>query len=85
MTAYLPGCPPDSVYCPWPAPAPVLSLALVQVEDVNIPHLCREVRDMGWAVVRVAIVPDDVDAIAAEVRGRGWVCTGGAVDEPPQG
>lgn len=39
-----------------------------KVEDVNARFLCRELRSLGWQVVRVVFVPDDVDEIACTVR-----------------
>ncbi|KXZ50142.1 hypothetical protein GPECTOR_17g778 [Gonium pectorale] len=39
-----------------------------KVEDVNARFLCRELRSLGWQVLRVVFVPDDVDEIASAVR-----------------
>jgi FAD synthetase len=38
-----------------------------RIEDSNALYLCRRLTDLGVAVRRVAVVPDDVPAIAAEV------------------
>lgn len=38
-----------------------------KVDDTNSPFLCRQLRSIGWRVCRVAVVPDDVASIAAEV------------------
>ncbi|KAG2492852.1 hypothetical protein HYH03_009006 [Edaphochlamys debaryana] len=39
-----------------------------KVEDVNARYLCRELRSMGWQVLRIVFVPDTVDEIASAVR-----------------
>jgi molybdenum cofactor synthesis domain-containing protein len=38
-----------------------------RIEDSNALYLCRRLTDLGVTVRRVAVVPDDVPAIAAEV------------------
>ena len=38
-----------------------------KVGDVNLRFLCRQLRAAGWRVGRASVVPDDVDAVAAEV------------------
>jgi FAD synthetase len=38
-----------------------------RIEDSNALYLCRRLTDLGVAVRRVAVVPDDVPAIAAEI------------------
>jgi molybdopterin-biosynthesis enzyme MoeA-like protein len=38
------------------------------VADVNTPFLLRALHSMGWAVMRVAMLPDDVAAISHELR-----------------
>ena len=38
-----------------------------KVEDANTPFLCRELRALGVDVRRIAVIPDEVPAIAAEV------------------
>jgi molybdenum cofactor synthesis domain-containing protein len=38
-----------------------------RIEDSNALYLCRRLTDLGVAVRRVAVVPDEVPAIAAEV------------------
>lgn len=54
-----------------------------KVVDANAAYLCRELRALGVDVRRVAIVPDEVEAIAAEVaaQSRAWdvVFTSGGV------
>jgi molybdenum cofactor synthesis domain-containing protein len=37
-----------------------------KVQDENSPYLCRELRALGVEVKRIAVVPDEVDAIATE-------------------
>ena len=37
-----------------------------KVQDANSPYLCRELRALGVEVKRIAVIPDDVDVIAAE-------------------
>ena len=37
-----------------------------KVQDANSPYLCRELRALGVEVMRISVIPDDVDAIAAE-------------------
>ncbi|KFM27689.1 FAD synthase [Auxenochlorella protothecoides] len=39
-----------------------------KVEDVNTRFLCKELRVAGWRVCKVAVVRDDVKAIAAEIK-----------------
>jgi len=39
-----------------------------KIVDANIPYLARELRELGVALERVLIVPDDVDVIARDVR-----------------
>ncbi|PNW74277.1 hypothetical protein CHLRE_13g592500v5 [Chlamydomonas reinhardtii] len=39
-----------------------------KVDDVNARFLCRELRSLGWQVLRVVFVPDAVDDIASVVR-----------------
>lgn len=39
----------------------------VSVQDTNASFLCSELRSIGWQVRRLATVPDDVAAIAAEL------------------
>src|SRR5690606_16555318 len=39
-----------------------------KVVDANSPYLCRELRELGVEVERIVTIPDDVDAIAREVR-----------------
>lgn len=39
-----------------------------KVTDSNSPYLCRELRALGVDVGRIHVIPDDVDAIAADVR-----------------
>ena len=38
-----------------------------KVTDTNASYLCRELRGLGVAVRKIAVVPDEVDLIAAEV------------------
>ncbi len=38
-----------------------------KIADANAVYLCRELRRLGVDVRRIAVIPDDVDAIAAEV------------------
>jgi molybdenum cofactor synthesis domain-containing protein len=38
-----------------------------KVIDANAAYLCRELRDLGVDVRRIAVIPDDVDEIAREV------------------
>jgi molybdopterin-biosynthesis enzyme MoeA-like protein len=40
----------------------------LQVADVNISYLCKELSGMGFTVSKACIVPDAVPAIAAELR-----------------
>jgi molybdenum cofactor synthesis domain-containing protein len=37
-----------------------------KVQDANSPYLCRELRALGVEVKRISVIPDDVNAIAAE-------------------
>jgi molybdenum cofactor synthesis domain-containing protein len=39
-----------------------------KVEDVNSPFLCRELRELGVDVQKISVIPDDLDAIAREIR-----------------
>jgi len=39
-----------------------------KVVDANAAHLCRELRDLGVDVRRIAVIPDEVDVIADTVR-----------------
>ncbi|GAX86541.1 hypothetical protein CEUSTIGMA_g13948.t1 [Chlamydomonas eustigma] len=39
-----------------------------KVDDCNTSFLCSELHMIGWSVVRVVMVPDDEDCIAAELR-----------------
>jgi molybdenum cofactor synthesis domain-containing protein len=39
-----------------------------KVADANAAYLCRELRGLGVEVRKIAVVPDEVEAIAAEVR-----------------
>jgi molybdenum cofactor synthesis domain-containing protein len=39
-----------------------------KVTDTNSPYLCRELRALGVDVARIHVIPDDVDAIARDVR-----------------
>jgi len=39
-----------------------------KVTDTNSPFLCRELRALGVDVQRILVIPDDVDAIARDVR-----------------
>jgi molybdenum cofactor synthesis domain-containing protein len=41
-----------------------------KIVDANAVYLCRELRALGVDVRRIAVVPDEVDAIAAEVAGQ---------------
>ena len=41
---------------------------MVQVEDVNVVHLCSELRSLGWRVNKIVFIGDDVNAIAEEVH-----------------
>src|SRR6058998_1489300 len=54
-----------------------------KIEDANAVYLCRELRRLGMDVRKIAIIPDDVDVIAAEVAAahRAWdvVFTSGGV------
>jgi len=38
-----------------------------KVQDANASYLCRELRQLGVDVRRICVVPDEVDAIAAEI------------------
>src|SRR5262250_400619 len=38
-----------------------------KIVDANASYLCRELRALGVDVRRIAVIPDDVDLIAAEV------------------
>src|SRR5512138_2588341 len=68
---------------PAPAPRPLMynrrvvnvaiivignELLLGLVQDTNSHYLCRVLRGMGGRVQRVAVVRDDADAIADEIR-----------------
>src|SRR5262249_34722875 len=54
-----------------------------KIEDANAVYLCRELRRLGMDVRKIAVIPDDVDLIAAEVAAahRAWdvVFTSGGV------
>jgi len=54
-----------------------------KIEDANAIYLCRELRRLGMDVRKIAVIPDDVDVIAAEVAAahRAWdvVFTSGGV------
>ncbi len=54
-----------------------------KIADANAAFLCRELRALGVDVRRIGVVPDEVDAIAAEIAGyaRAWdlVFTSGGV------
>src|SRR2546425_2560504 len=54
-----------------------------KIEDANAVYLCRELRRLGMDVRKIAVIPDDVDVIAAEVAAahRAWdvVFTSGGV------
>lgn len=39
-----------------------------KVEDANTNFLCQQLHCMGWKVTRVAVLPDDVSSISAELR-----------------
>ena len=39
-----------------------------KVVDTNSPYLCRELRELGVDVERIAVIPDVIDVIADEVR-----------------
>ena len=39
-----------------------------KVVDANASYLCRELRALGVSVRKIAVIPDEVDLIAAEVR-----------------
>ena len=54
------------------------------VEDTNSRYLCRAVRGMGGSARHIAVVRDDVDAIAEEIkaslkRGAGLILTSGGL------
>jgi molybdenum cofactor synthesis domain-containing protein len=54
-----------------------------KVEDQNAVYLCREFRQLGVDVRKIAVVPDEVELIAHEVaefsRAYDWVFTSGGV------
>jgi molybdenum cofactor synthesis domain-containing protein len=54
-----------------------------KVADQNALYLCREFRQLGVDVRKIAVVPDEVELIAREVaefsRGYDWVFTSGGV------
>ncbi len=54
-----------------------------KIVDANAAYLCRELRALGVDVRRIAVVPDEVDAIAAEIaaqsRAHDVVFTSGGV------
>jgi len=54
-----------------------------KVADQNAVYLCREFRQLGVDVRKIAVVPDEVELIAREVaefsRGYDWVFTSGGV------
>lgn len=39
-----------------------------KIEDANATYLCRQLRELGVDVRRIAVIPDEVEVIAAEVR-----------------
>ena len=39
------------------------------MQDANSPYLCKQLWGLGVQVCRIAVVPDDLGAIAQEVRG----------------
>ena len=39
-----------------------------KVVDTNSPYLSRELRGLGVDVLRIVVIPDDIDTIASEVR-----------------
>ncbi len=39
-----------------------------KVVDTNSPYLCRELRGLGVDVLRIVVIPDEIDTIAREVR-----------------
>jgi molybdenum cofactor synthesis domain-containing protein len=39
-----------------------------KVVDTNSPYLCRELRGLGVEVLRIVVIPDEIDTIAREVR-----------------
>ncbi len=39
-----------------------------KVVDTNSPFLCRELRELGVDVMKISVIPDDIDTIAEEVR-----------------
>ena len=54
-----------------------------KITDANATYLCKELRALGVEVRRIAVIPDEVDLIAAEVRalsqGHDVVFTSGGV------
>jgi molybdenum cofactor synthesis domain-containing protein len=54
-----------------------------KVVDANAAYLCRQFRELGVAVRKVSVIPDEVDLIAREVRefraAYTWVFTSGGV------
>ncbi len=54
-----------------------------KVVDVNAAYLCRELRDLGVEVRKIAVISDEVEGIAREVaefsRAFDWVFTSGGV------
>src|SRR5882724_10567014 len=54
-----------------------------KIEDANALYLCRELRRLGVDVRKIAVIPDEVEVIAAEVAAahRAWdvVFTSGGV------
>src|SRR5262245_49765860 len=54
-----------------------------KVVDANAAYLCRELRALGVDVKRIAVIPDEIDVIAAEIaaasRGYDVVFTSGGV------
>ncbi len=39
-----------------------------KVQDANSPFLCRELRALGVDVLKISVIPDDLDVIAREIR-----------------
>jgi len=54
-----------------------------KVVDTNSPYLCRELRALGVDVLRISVIPDEIEVIAREVReasrAHDWVFTSGGV------
>jgi FAD synthetase len=69
---------------PPPCPAPTRTAAVLlvgdellaaRVEEANARFLCGRLHAAGWRVARVAILPDDEAAVAAEVSAASAACT----------